>query len=289
MRISFIYILVAVTTLVACKDNFDELHDTDQRYITFEVTTEDFFDDFFNLPQAGETPDNSKYVLDLDYRIRLSCYCYDNNDSLVSKSSLLVNDVDKGFLNITHLTKDTVYRFYIFADVAKNDKALEYYESWFHLETSSIDSFYLLNLQTNGDPHHNILKLATITAVPENNIIPVKLEPISVNSYCIFTNVSDTEWISGEITYSSSFYVKSLSTRSRESHKFSHINDGQNKIIISITYPSIQDTVNIQIKRTLLNNVEEMEIPIINYDNKPFVTEIDCKSLNLTSCEFYLK
>lgn len=271
---------------VACKENFDELTDTDQRNISFEVSTEGFFDDFFDLPGLEPTYISSKYELDSGHKFRMSCYCYNDNDSLIASVFSLVNAPTQTTLKLPHLFKDKEYRFDIFADIVKYDKALDFYESWFHLETSTINSLYLLNMQTNEIPQHNILRHATITSKPENNTIPMKLEPITVNSYCILSNIGDTEWVRGEISYNTSFYIKSMSARSRQSYEFSYINKGEKRIIIPFTTPAIQDTVIIQIKRTLLNKTDEIEIPIINYNNQPFVADIDCKSLNLISCEF---
>lgn len=275
-----------MASFVSCKDDFDELEDTDQRSITFEIYTDDFFEDFFDLPSSKDVQTNSKYILDFDHKIRLSCYCYNHNDSLVSVNSTLISNMSKSFIKIAHLVKDTEYRFEIFADVAKIDKTLEYYEAWFHLETASIDSFFLLNMRNSEDPHHDILKHAAVNTIPENNIVPIRLSPISVNSYCIFSNADETEWISGEITYSNSFFVKSMATRSRKSQKFNHINDGQENIIIPFNMASIHDTVNFQLRRIMLNKTDSLKFSIINRNNQHIVTSIDCRTLTQTSCEF---
>lgn len=283
------YILIFLSVLVSCKDNFDELKDTDQRYISFEIYTEDFFDDFFYLPTNDMTQGKEKYELDSDHKIRLSCYCYDDANNLVGSSSILVNELNQSTLKIFHLIKDREYRFEIFADIVKFDKAVDYYESWFHLEYSSIDSFYIINLLTDEIPQHNILRHITVNATPENNIVPVKLDPITINSYCILSNIEYVEWVSGKISCSMSIFIESMKARSKKSLEFSYINKGQKKIIIPFTTLSIQDTVMMQLTRVMLNNTDKIDIPIINQGKRPFVTDIDCKSLTLTSCVFYEK
>lgn len=281
----FVYILFAFL-LVACQDNFDEWNDTDQRRITFDIDTEGFFDEYLTISgtlfQKG-----GDFTLDPTHRFRLSCYCYDTKDSLVLHSSILMDKTGTESIRLSHLQKDIDYRFEFFADVVKFDKAVDYYESWFQLGTENCNSTYLFCFQPDSIHEHNIVKHATIHTKPENNRITVNMVPITVNGYCVLSNLQDVEMVNGYYTYNESFFVNSMQGRRRASHTYSYLPKGGSQIVIPVTTGSVADTLSVKIKRVMLNQIDSTFIYVRNPENKSFVTDIDCKTLKQKSCVYY--
>ena len=281
----YVYLLIAFL-LVSCQDNFDEWNDTDLRRINFDIETEGFFDEYLTLSGTSFLKGGG-FTLDPSHRLRLSCYCYAAEDTLVQHSYILMDKTGTGSIRLSHLQKDTNYRFELFADVVKFDNAVDYYESWFQLGTKKCNSTYLFCFQPDSIHEHNIVRHATIHAKPENNRISVNMVPVTVNGYCILSNLQDVEMVNGYYTYNESFFVNSMQGRKRSSHTYRYLTNGKKQIVIPITTGSIGDTLSVKIKRVMLNQIDSTLISVRNPENKSFVTEIDCKTLKQKSCLYY--
>ena len=72
--------ILGFMVIVACKDDFDELCDSNQRRITFQVDVSHLFDNVLVQQQDGFSL-GSTFSLDETQRLRLTSYCYDINDS----------------------------------------------------------------------------------------------------------------------------------------------------------------------------------------------------------------
>lgn len=226
-------------------------------------------------------------ALDSLHKFRLTCYCYDIKDSLIQYKHSLVDGFNPVTLQLRHLMRDHEYRFEFLCDVVKYDKFVDYYESWFQLCTENLNSFYLFCFQPDSIHSNNIVRHSTIYAKPENNNISVLLKSITVNGYCILSNLKDVEMINGFYGYNESFYIDKMSGKKRSTHSFSYLPKGENKIILPITTGAISDTLSLKVRRVILNKIDSTYIYIKNPDNKCFVSEIDCKSLKQESCIYY--
>lgn len=279
------YFIIALLS-VSCQDNFDELNDTDQRFVSFEVSTEGFFEDFLESSNGtyikGHTND-----LGPSYRIRVTCYCYDQTGNLAHHSYLLTNRIGKESILLKHLLKDQKYRFEFLADIVKFDKAVDYYESWFQLGYENINDFYLFCFQPDSTQIHNIVRHATVYAVPDNKNISVIFTPITVNGYCILSNLHEVEMVSGYYGYNESFYVNNMSARRRSTQSYRYLPNGKSQIVIPVTTGAINDTLSVKVKRIMYNDIDSTYIYIKNPDNKCFVSEIDCKTLKQKTCVYY--
>lgn len=280
-----VYLLFAVLVL-SCQDDFDEWNDTDQRTISFDISTASFFEDYLFL-SGGIYSKGYNAPLESTHRIRLTCYCYDKNDSLILSTKSLLNGTKNERLQLRHLMKDQEYRFEFLCDVVKYDKAVDYYESWFQLGTNDINSFYLFCFQPDSIHAHNIVKHATLYATPDNNNVSVSLKPITINGYCVLSNLQGVEMVNGYYAYNESFYLDKMFGRKRSTHTYSYMPKGANQIVIPVTTGAIADTLSIKVKRIILNDVDSTFIYIHNPENKCFVSEIDCKTLKQKSCVYY--
>lgn len=272
--------------IVSCQDNFDEWKDTNQRRITFDICNDDFFDDFLSMPDDGYLK-GIIYPIESNHKIRLSAYCYDTDGNLVQNTHVLMDGIGTTSITFFHLQKDYEYRFEFFADVVEADQAVDYFESMFQLGTENIDKFYLLCFQPNSLHPYNIVRHSTLNTKPENNTLKVSLDPITVNGYCVFSNLQQIERINGYYGYNESFFLNLMSGRKRSTHEYSYMVGDNRNIVIPITTGAISDTISIKIKRVMLNKVDSAYVYIKNPENKPFVSDIDCQTLKMKSCKYY--
>ena len=281
-----VIILIFTFVVVSCHENFDELNNTDQRRITFDVCTDGFFDNFLSMSN-GEYSKGIAHTLDGNHKIRVSGYCYDMDGNVVQNTQELMNGVWTKSITFFHLQKDHQYRFEFFADVVENNMAVDFYESWFQLGIENIERFYLFCFQPNNLHLNNIVRHSTLYAKPENNTLVVSLEPITVNGYCVLSNLQNIERVNGYYGYNESFFINSMSGRKRSTHEYSYMVGDNKNIVIPITTGTISDTVSVKIKRVMLNKVDSADIYIRNPENRPFVTDIDCQTLKIKSCVYY--
>lgn len=281
-----IYIFLSVFVLASCQDNFDEWNDTEQRRITFDISTDGLFDNYLSMTDEGYLKGCTKSI-DGDYKIRVSGFCYDTDGKLIQNSYKLADRIGTESITFFHLLKDHEYRFEFLTDVVETDTAVDFYESWFQLGTDNIDNFYLFCFQPNDIHRYNKVSHATLYAIPENNTLKVSVQPITVNGYCELTNLQNIERVNGYYGYKESFYLNSMTGRMRGNHAYSYIVGDNKKFVIPITTGTVSDTISIKIKRVILNKVDSVYLFIRNPENKPFVSDIDCQTLKMKSCVFY--
>ena len=279
-------ILLFASLFISCQDDFDEWNDTEQRRITFDVCTDGFFDNFLSMLDGGYSIGTTQ-ALDCNLKVRISGYCYDMDGNMVQNLHVLKDEMGSTSITFLHLLKDHVYRFVFFADVVESDFAVDYYEFWFQLGIDNIDNFYLFCFQPSSAHQNNIVRHASLYAKPENNKVNVTLDPLTVNGYCVLSNLQDIERVSGFYGYNESFFINSMSGRKRGVHNYSYIVGDEKQIVIPITAGAISDTISVKIKRVVLNLVDSAYVFIRNPDNKPFVSEIDCQTLKMKSCVYY--
>lgn len=281
-----IVFLMFALVIASCQDNFDEWNDTDQRRITFDISTDGFFDDFLSMSDEGFLK-GIPQTIEINRKIRVSGYCYDMDGSLVQNLTMLMDGMGTKPITFLHLWKDHEYRFEFFADVVETYMAVDYYESWFQLGNESINNFYLFCFQPNITHKYNIVRHSTMYAKPENNQLAVSLEPITVNGYCVLSNLLDVERVDGYYVYNESFLISSMSGRKRSIHNYGYIVKDNKNIVMPITTGAISDTVTVKIKRVMLDKVDSSFVYIKNPENKPFVADIDCQTLKMKSCVYY--
>lgn len=283
--LKFAFLVTFAFLAVSCQDNFDEWNDTNQRTISFKISTEDFFRDYLTMYNGIYTK-GLYFPLESSYRFRISCYCYDKHDSLIQYKHYLSNDAREVLLHLRHLKKEQEYRFDFFCDAVRYDKTVDYYESWFQLGTNNINTFYLFCFQPDSVHSHNIVKHATVYAAPNNNTVPIALNPITINGYVVFSNMQDVEMLDGYYEYNESFYLNGMSGRRRSAHSYKYLPNGKKQIVIPLTMGAISDTLFIKVKRVMLSNIDSTFIEILNPENNCFVSEIDCKTLKQKLCVY---
>lgn len=283
-----ISLFLCTLCLVACQNDFNEINDTQQRYITFTFNTEELF-----VNVLGDTGNNyflaSTKDLSADYRLRISLYCYDSTDSLICMQAILSPTLTGQSVKVRHLQLNNIYFFVFVADIVKYDPYVSYYETWYQLSTEFFPFFYIYADERNDNAEWNSMACAELTATPENQNVEVKLTSITYNGFCVFNQLDDIDRLSGYVMYTSLFNLKTQSWQKRNSifYSFDERNPQGSSIIKPVSLCYADSIITVKLRTYGLSGVDSTIIDIPNYNRRPFVATFNCTTLSLDDCKFY--
>lgn len=283
-----ILLFILTIGLVACERDFDEIADTTQRHVMLQFNLADVCNDI--LFQSGNSFQlGTSSVTADDYRLRVSVYCYDGKDSLISHQQILSDHSEVPTCIVRHLEKGEQYNFVVMADVVKIDPYVDFYETWFQLGTKWSHSFYLVGYDRSDNSIQNVLFYKKMTLTPENQIVDVKLEQITNNGFCQFVNARHVDKLSGYVAYFDSFLLhpfKSMTT-ARQTHSFEYVNPDEATILLPVTVSIVDSVIPVVMRTITLEKNDTNRVIINNTKHRPFVATFDCKTLQLTDCKYY--
>ena len=281
-------LFLCILCLVACQDDFDELNDTQQRYITFTLNAEGLFANVL-----GNTGNNyllaSTKDLSADYRLRISLYCYDPSDSLICRQTILSTTLTGQSIKVKHLQLNSTYSFVFVADIVKYDPYVSYYETWYQLSTGYLPHSYIYADERDDNAEWNSMACAELAATPENQNVDVKLTSITYNGFCVFNQLDEIDRLSGYVMYTSFFYLKTKSWQKRNSifYSFDERNPQSASVIKPVSLCYADSIITVKLRTYGLSGADSTIIDIPNYNRRPFVATFNCATLNLDDCKFY--
>ncbi len=283
-----IFISICLCALVACERDFDELNDTNLRHIDFEFNTDELFSSI--LQYDGNSFEMMRVdKLPVDCRVRITAYCYNQQDSLLSKESLFAPFRDYKRIRFKHLDKNLGYKFLFVADVVRYNSDVDYYETWFQMKVRSLNEAYFYSDQRSDNYVHNILGQAIAQLTPANQTHMIEFTPLTYNGYCVFRNANTATLFSGHVSYSVSFVSTTLERLYYGSvgYEFSYLNPTEQTIVMPITFCVADDAFDVYFKTKMLDIEQENKINIENHNHRPFVMTFDCSTLQQTESKFY--
>lgn len=283
-----ISLIVGACMMIACEDDFDELNDTRERHITFKFNTETLFSEILQYD------DNSFYLTDIkelpsDCKVRITAYCYNQQDSLVYKNTRFALLDDYDCIKIRHLDKDSIYKFMFIADVVRYNSDEDYYETWFQMNTRRFYNFYLYSDQRDKNCIYNIMGGCTVQLQPKNQVYVIDFSKYTYNGYCVLDNIKGLTLLEGYISYSVSFNPNTFEhiVWGYIGYEYEYVTPSVNSVIIPITLSYADNDFDVKLKTTKLNGVKERTINIANKNHSPFVISFDCNSFEQTKFECY--
>ncbi|MBO4906584.1 MAG: hypothetical protein J5486_06065 [Bacteroidaceae bacterium] len=280
--------LLSACILTSCKEDFDELQDSDLRSITFTLDASHMFDNVL-LQQQGSFAIGYRPVLDKNQRLRITAYCYDNNDSLLQRNTILINELSSDISHtFRHLDKDATYHFVYLADVVEYDPDLDYLETWYQLTYHKWQDFHIASDNRHEMPQADVLYMSEATAQPSNQSIALTLSPLSYNGYYVLTNGNKFDRLSGYVGYTNSFKMSTKSWQRRTSlaYEFSYYKPDKETIIQPLNLCYADSVITMKLKATSLQGSDSVMVDIPNANRRPFVLSIDCETLT-PDCKFY--
>ena len=275
--------LLIITT--SCIRDFDEILDTDQRYVEFAFDTEGVFDNvlYYDTSDKDVTIDSKND----SYRIRVTGYCYDSNDSLLFSKTVLAEDMITPNIKMRHLNKEEVYRFVFLSDVVKYDPYVGYYETWYYMSPEKLSEFYIFSESRNDDAVYNVVGTSSFSLIPSNQTVEVEFSPITYNGYCVFQNLTQVDRLSGYVKYCNAFKFNTLSWLRTAGVEFNYSYINNESIIKPVSLSYADSLISVKLRKTTLLTIDSLYVDIYNPDRKHFVAVFDCDKMQLSSYEFY--
>ena len=282
------YIIILLFSFTSCQKDFNELIDSNQRRITFTFDLSHLFDEIL-VEQSGEYSLGIIPQLDEKHLLRITSYCYDSSDSLLQCHTLLSSRFTLVNQSFRHLDKNLDYHFVFVADVVKSDPNVDFYETWYQMNTRSFQSFYFFSDSRSEQAKYDVMQVSTLKAKPNNQTINVSLEAMTYNGYCQLTNANKSDRITGFATYVNDFKMSSRSWRRRASlaYEFSHYHPEAPTITQPLNLCYADSIIFIKLHSTTLTGTDSLTVKIPNIERRPFVLTIDCEAMQMTECKFY--
>lgn len=285
MKKILIIILLALE-LTACKKNFNEITDTDQRQVTFLFDSSNCFDEILTSSENGFSLGFSP-ILEGNNRLRITAYCYDFNDSIVTSKYLLSNNIEENILTFRHLNKDTEYHFVFVADIVEYDAHVDYYERWFQMGTKKWESFYVTRSSHSDVDAYNVILSKQMNIIPDNDTVKVSMEPITCNGFFVLENANIARRLSGYLVYSDFFYLKNMHSDVGYYKNFYFFRPNEQKIIIPFTIGKIKQKISVKVRVDDSHEYDSIVFSFHNSKNRPLVIKIDCDSLSSKQITYY--
>ena len=282
-----ILILLSLCVLVACEQDFDELNDTHQRYITFVFNTNKLFADI--LRYDGSAFDIAKVEeLPSDRRVRIVTYCYNMEDSLIYKDVQLAKFNHYNSVKISHLDRNQAYNFVCVADVVRYSSVDYYSGVWNQMHTTMWNDFYLYSDQRSDNPTDNVLGSVSVQLCPENQTHQINFNPHTYNGYCVLEKLEGISAIDGYIAYTVSFKLEDFEQLYLGflGCEFDYLNPRET-IVLPLTLSHADNAFDVKLTTTNLNKVNTSIINVENGSHRPFVAIFDCSNLELKECIYY--
>lgn len=278
--------IVLAACISACEPNFDEIRDTDQRSVTFEVDVSNMFANVL-VPEGDGFVLGDNSGLDDRYRVRITARCYDLAGQLVDRVTLFTTLDARPEIRIRHLDKNQEYQFVFLADVVEFYSEDNFYETWYQLNDKTIENFYITAFERVDTAKYNVILNKILELYPDNQRVEITMDPLSYNGFFLFTNSEGVEALSGNYGYYESLSVLTSSGISRDTIHYELPLTDPTKMAIPLTASYADDVVSLRIrKRTSAGNATILRT-LSNPSRKPFVATVDCGSMNIVNYVFY--
>lgn len=281
-------ILLFSIALASCQKDFNELTDSNQRQITFTFELSHLFDEVL-VEHSGTYSLGSNYNLDGNHLLRVTSYCYDSSDSLLQSHTLLCTDLIAANQSFRHLDKNISYHFVFVADVVKSDPDVDYYETWYQMDTRNYQRFYFFSDSRSKQAEYDVMQFASLIAQPENQSLNISFEPMTYNGYFLLTNANKSDRITGFAGYVNAFQMSSKSWQRRTSlaYEFTHYRPSAQTLTQPLNFCYADSVVYVKVRSTTLTGTDSVIVNVPNVERRPFVLTIDCESMQMTDCKFY--
>jgi hypothetical protein len=280
-----ILLLFFVLGIASCQDNFDEINDTLHRSITLQIETDNLFSDILAY-NDGNFYLGADTLLKLNQRLRVVVYCYDNNGTLQQGETRIVEHFSPVEITMKHLLKNENYTFIIMADVVEYDSYVGYYETWYQLETASLEYMYMTVFNMQDEIKYNSVIYASLYEAPSNQTISVRLSPITYNGFVVLTNTSDIYHMLLTVTHQKSCYLSNIAGKDSIIIQNESMFPNGEDVVVPVTTNYATNILSLVLTITDQYGRKSEKLFIYNDSHRPFIAKIDCKSLSITNVLF---
>lgn len=277
--------IVLAACISACEPNFDEIRDTDQRSVTFEVDVSNMFANVL-VPEGDGFVLGDNSGLDDHHRVRVTVRCYDLAGQLVDRATLFTTMDARPEIRIRHLNKNQEYQFVFLADVVEFYSEDNFYETWYQLNDKTIENFYITVFHRNDTAKYNVVSHSIMNLCPENQIVVTDMSPVTYNGYIVFTNYENKDKIEGYTGCYQLLRVYSMQGKNIKGSHYEYGNLSDNKVMVPVTATLADNTVLLDVHVRAGNQSDSTECSF-QTSHRPFVATVDCQELKVVDCTNY--
>lgn len=271
--------------LTSCERNFDEIRDTDLRFVEFSFDLRDMFSNVLVETTDGfSLGDHSG--LDNRHKVRVSARCYDPEGELVEKATVFTTLDGQPGIRIKHLDKNKEYRFVFLADIVEYYSNDNYFETWYQLNDKTIDNFYITAFEKADNAKYNVVNHSVISLFPENQTVEVTLTPITINGYVVFTNYENKDKIEGYTGCYQLLRVNSMRGQTIKGSYYECDDLSNDAVKVPVTATLADNSILLDIRVRGGNHTDSTECSF-QTSHRPFVTTVDCHELKILDCVNY--
>lgn len=270
--------------LFSCSPDFDEISDTDQRYMDFVFDPASCFSDILVIYDGRYILGGSS-VLGMDYKLRIKCYCYHKGE-LIATGQTFSEGIYPAEISIRHLYKDIEYDFVFVGDIV-HYSGNDFYETWYHLGTEKYEDLYMVSFEESDRAEYNVMLSGQLRLSASNQKVNVEISPVTCNGYLDFINLDKVDKLEVTTGKYESFYLKGMKgiNQSVKNNKFYSPVSG--KTVLPVTVTGADKGFPVKIK-TISVSGNDSVITTLPYSGlRPFVCIFDCGKMEIDRFDIY--
>lgn len=281
----YIVIIYAMTCLVACQDNFDEVADTNLRHVSINIDATHLFDSLIQPTADGQVRYGE--TLPDDYQLRLTALCYDSEDSLVALQTLLVDDISTHQITLHRLQGTENHHLDLIVDAVRKDDILEYIETWYLLNTARHTTTHIVATSLNDDAVKNVVAHACADFVPANQTLTIVPAPVTYCGYLKLINTGGCYLLTAKASGSDDLLVDGMLSmhRSIQSHRMD-FPDGT-VVMWPFTFTHGDNALDISLEVTDSEGQRQAAFCIPNSLFRHFIITIDCHTMQMDDTQYF--
>lgn len=273
----FSLLLLVTCVLYACGDDFDENTDSAMQTISVSVNPQGWYDEVLLLTDDGCEIRKAPLTTDEKHLLRITGFCYNNNDSLLATNEVLSSDVEKVELKFQRIHRTEYCHIVVLADVVRRDYAAGYEENWVFLSRDKFSELTILSMEPLEPSSYNALYAGYIDVIPANQRVELDMQKVSINGYFKISTRTPYEEFYGNIKYPCRFSAKTFENTTLQGREFRAPADFEGDILFPVSATIFGENISISYytqnklyKKTTQNH------SLYNKGHRPFLISVDC-------------
>lgn len=283
----FLFFLLVVSIVCSCGEDFDEKTDSALQSISVSVHPQDWYDEILIMTTSGCEKKIIPLITDEDHLLRVTGYCYNSNDSLLSTSEIVSKAKEDVVLTFRRVPITEYCHIVVLADLVRKRSATSYEENWSYLNRRNYSELSVLSMGTSESSEYNALYVSHVDAIPNNQQIELNMQKVSYHGFFRIISHSQCNELYGSIKYPNRFSAKTLQNTTMQGYEFSAPYQFEGELLFPVTAIGFGEELSVSYSAEYkYNNIVVHNHKVANKDYRPFFLTIDCTENSKTPIDF---
>lgn len=281
-------LLMTLILVCSCVEDFDEKTDSALTSISVVVDPSGWYDEVL---EWSETSCEKLFIplkIDDSHLLRVTGFCYNNNDSLLCAVESFTENLDVIKLTFNRLMITEYCHIVVFADlVRKTQTACSYEEEWTYLNRDNYNSMTVLSMRSASPTSYHSLYMGYIDVVPDNQSHNISMRKVSHNGYIRIKSHTTIREIHGNIKYPNKFHAKTMMNTTSQTFEFSTPQSFSGELLFPVTVTNFGSEMSVSYSAEYkYNDVESRFFTVRNDFHQLFLLTIDCEKNAINPIDF---